>query len=111
MDIEGDAKKSSRAFSIIASLILILQKNPFKHVIYIPRRFQNGKVRFCNSKVVGAKSFLVEIWISQKFTFCQKNLLNPPLPWGIVYTVAQCTDVSNSIFAIKQGDLEKTLEV
>ena len=54
-------KKSRRGFSIIASLILILQKNPFNHLIYIPRRFQNGKVRLCNSKIVGAKSFLVEI--------------------------------------------------
>ena len=60
-ELEGDAKKSRRAFSIITSLIFFLQKNPFNHLIYIPRRFQNGKVRLCNSKIVGAKSFLVEI--------------------------------------------------
>ena len=36
---------------------------------------------------------------------------NLPLAWGIVYTVAQCTDTPNLIIAIKQGSLEKTLEV
>ena len=34
-----------------------------------------------------------------------------PLTWGIGYIVAQCTDTPNFIFAIKQGGLEKTLEV
>ena len=34
-----------------------------------------------------------------------------PLAWGIVYIVAQCADTPNFIFAIKQGGLEKTLEV
>ena len=33
------------------------------------------------------------------------------LAWGIVNTVAQCTDVSNFIFAIKQGGLGLALEV
>ena len=36
---------------------------------------------------------------------------NRPLAWGIEYTVAQCTDTPNFIFAIKQGGLGKTLEV
>ena len=30
---------------------------------------------------------------------------------GIEYTVSQCTDTPNFIFAIKQGGLGKTLEV
>ena len=33
------------------------------------------------------------------------------LAWGIGYCASQCTDFFNFIFAIKQGDLEKTLEV
>ena len=31
--------------------------------------------------------------------------------WGIVCTVAQCTDTPNFIFAIKQGGLETTFEI
>ena len=34
-----------------------------------------------------------------------------PLAWGTVYCASNCTDFSNFIFAIKQGGLEKTLEV
>ena len=34
-EIEGDAKKSRRTFSILASLILVLQKNLFNHFFYI----------------------------------------------------------------------------
>ena len=33
------------------------------------------------------------------------------LAWGIECIVAQCTDTPNFNFAIKQGGLEKTLEV
>ena len=33
------------------------------------------------------------------------------LAWGIEYTVSQCANTPNLIFAIKQGGLEKTLEV
>ena len=61
IQIEGDAKKSRRAFSIIASLLLVLENNPFNHLLYIPRDFQNGKVRLCNSKIVEVRPFLVEI--------------------------------------------------
>ena len=39
------------------------------------------------------------------------KIRNRSLAWGIEYTVAQCTDTPNSIFAIKQGCLGKTLEV
>ena len=31
--------------------------------------------------------------------------------WGIVYTVAQCTDIPNFIFAIKQGGLGTTFDI
>ena len=34
-----------------------------------------------------------------------------PLVWGIVYCASQCTDTPNLIYAIKQGGLEKTLEI
>ena len=36
---------------------------------------------------------------------------NQPLARGIVYCASQCTDAPNFVFAIKQGGLEKTLEV
>ena len=36
---------------------------------------------------------------------------NRPLAWGTVYCACNCTNFSNFIFAIKQGGLEKTLEV
>ena len=36
---------------------------------------------------------------------------NRPLALGTVYSASNCTDFSNFIFAIKQGGLEKTLEV
>ena len=39
------------------------------------------------------------------------KIRNPPLAWGIQYTVAQCTDTPNLIFTIKQGGLWQTLEV
>ena len=39
------------------------------------------------------------------------KIRNPPLAWGIQYTVVQCTDAPNFIFAIKHGGLGKTLEV
>ena len=34
-----------------------------------------------------------------------------PLVWGTVYSASNSTDFSTFIFAIKQGGLEKTLEV
>ena len=34
-----------------------------------------------------------------------------PLAWGIGYCASECTDFYNYTFAIKQGGLEKTLEV
>ena len=43
--------------------------------------------------------------------YTSKVFQNRPLAWEIGYTVPQCTDTPNFIFAIKQGGLGTTLEV
>ena len=67
-------------------------------------------------------TFLQDNQVPIQSSFCQKLILtkrwilskksaNRPLVWGIVCTVAQCTDTPNFIFAIKQGGLETTFEI
>ena len=47
--------------------------------------------------------YISKVWL--------KPRSNQPLAWGIEYTVSQCTDTPNFIYAIKPGGLGKTLEV
>ena len=49
--------------------------------------------------------------VREKIITLHKRGMNRPLAWGIVYTIAQCTDIPNFNFAIKQRDLETTLEI
>ena len=53
------------------------------------------------------EQFLSKIDFDKKMDFVKKKV-DSPLAWGIEYTVSQCTDIPNFIFAIKQRGLEKT---
>ena len=54
----------------------------------------------------------IQFAIPWVFSFRTSNLDSiQPLAWVTIYCASNCTDFSDFIFAIKQGGLEKTLEV
>ena len=56
------------------------------------------------------EQFLSKIDFDKKMDFVKKKV-DRPLAWGIEYTVSQCTDTPNFIFAIKKRGFDQTLEM
>ena len=63
------------------------------------------------SKVFSKPPCLIAKIKLEKSVQLEKLKSNRPLACCSVYSFSNCTDFSNFMFAIKQGGLEKTLEV